>query len=513
MVNVQNSVENDLIEARYQHLKELTKAGIDAFASISNRTSTTSDARSLWVEHSDVWAENPGSPSEHSKSITVAGRIVALRGHGGATFVDIEDGFGKLQFLAQESQLKDRYHLWGYFDLGDFIEATGRLFITKRGELTLHVENFNFLTKSLRPLPDKWSGLEDTEKRYRERYADLIANPEVRGIFKVRTKLISTIRHFLEINSFMEVETPILQQIAGGATAKPFVTYYNAYDSDVFLRIAPELYHKRLIVGGFERVYEFAKCFRNEGVDHSHNPEFTNLEFYVAYFDYLKLMDFTEELLRLVVKSIHGKTAFKFGEHLIDFGPKIPRITFRDLVLNHAGVDIEKEDETSLGKILKEMKIDHPAGSGFGKMCDYLYKSKVRPKLIQPVFMIDHPLELSPLAKKKNDKTVQRFQLIVAGEIELCNAFSELNDPVDQKQRFMDQVKLKEKGDDEAQPYDADYIRALEYGMPPTAGFGMGIDRLTALLTNSNTLREVILFPYMRMLETEKVKGKTKDKK
>ena len=503
MNNEKELTENDLIEARYHHLEELRKFGIDPFTANSNRNATTAEARELWEKNADVWSVISGSPSEKADQIILAGRLVALRSHGGATFADLEDGYDKIQLLAQESNLKEKYRVWSNFDLGDFIEATGRLFLTKRGELTLHVDNYKFLTKSLRPLPDKWSGLEDVEKRYRERYADLIANPEVKDIFKTRSKIVSVIRRFLEDNNFMEVETPILQQIAGGATAKPFITHYNAYDSDVFLRIAPELYHKRLIVGGLERVYEFAKCFRNEGVDHSHNPEFTNLEFYVAYFDYQKLMDLTEDLLRMVVKAMHGKTSFRYGEHTIDFGPKIPRISFRDLVKEHTGIDIYKEDEASLRKHLKEMKVDFPPSAGFGKLCDYLYKANVRSKIIQPIFMIDHPLELSPLAKKKDDKTVQRFQLIVASEFELCNAFSELNDPQDQKNRFEDQVKLKEAGDDEAQPYDADYIRALEYGMPPTAGFGMGIDRLTALLTNSNTLREVILFPYMREINAK----------
>jgi len=490
--------ENDLIKARFAHLEELRAAGVDTFTSTSERTHTSADVKTLWDDHSGEWSETPGEPIKDAQVIIVAGRITALRGHGGATFADIEDGFGKLQLLAQESQLKKEYKLWSLFDLGDFIQASGRLFLTKRGELTLHADDFKFLTKSLRPLPDKWSGLEDTEKRFRERYADLIANKETREIFVTRTKIVATIRKVLEAAGFMEVETPILQTLAGGATAKPFTTHYNAYDSDVYLRVAPELYHKRLIVGGFERVYEFAKCFRNEGVDHSHNPEFTNLEFYAAYFDYNKLMDFVEDMMRLLVKEVHGKTTFVYGNHELDFGPKFPRISFRDLVMQYTNVDIYKENEESLRKILKEMRVDFPPSADFGKLCDYLYKAKVRDQIVQPTFMIDHPIELSPLAKKRDDKTVQRFQLLAAGEFELCNAFTELNDPVDQKERFEAQMKLKEKGDDEAQPYDADYIRALEYGMPPTAGFGMGIDRLTALLTNSNTLREVILFPYMR---------------
>lgn len=498
--------ENDLIKARFAHLRELQEQNVDPYPALADRTHTTDGCRNLWDKHSKEWGETLGSPSPKSEEVAVAGRIIALRSHGGATFADIEDASGKLQLLAQASSLDDKYSLWSLFDLGDFIQASGRLFLTKREELTLHVENFTLLTKSLRPLPDKWSGLGDTEKRYRERYADIIANKEVRDLFRTRSRVVKFIRQYLETADFMEVETPILQPIAGGATARPFITHYHAYDTDVFLRIAPELYHKRLIVGGFERVYEFARCFRNEGVDHSHNPEFTNLEFYAAYWDYEKLMDFAEEMMRRLVKEISDSYLMSYNDSTIDFKPAFERLDYALAVKKYSGVDIYEENEDSLRQKLHELKVDFPPTSGYGKLCDYLFKAKVKAELIQPTFIINHPLELSPLAKKKDERSVQRFQLYVAGEFELCNAFSELNDPVDQRERFLAQAELKKKGDEEAQAYDDDFVRALEYGMPPTAGFGMGIDRLTALLTGSHTLREVILFPYMKPKTESRIK-------
>ncbi len=495
--------ENDLIKARFDHMQALQKLGVNTFVAHVERTHTSAAARELWQKHQSEWGATPGAPSDQAEKITCVGRIVALRTHGGATFADIEDGYGKLQILAQESVLGEKYAQWALFDLGDFIQITGRLFLTKRSELTLHVDDFVFLSKSLRPLPDKWHGLEDKEKRFRERYADLIANPEVREKFRVRSAIVKQIRHDLEVADFMEVETPILQQIAGGATAKPFITHYNAYDTEVFLRIAPELYHKRLVVGGFERVYEFARCFRNEGVDHSHNPEFTDLEFYAAYWDYHQMMDFTEKLLRNAVKAACGELTCIYKEATVDLSKPFERITYQEVVKKYSGIDVYAEDEDSLRQKLRELKVDSPANADFGKLCDYLFKAKVKEHLVQPTFVIDHPIELSPLAKKKDDKRVERFQLYVAGEFELCNAFSELNDPVDQEARFAAQAELKKRGDDEAQPFDADYIRALEYGLPPASGFGMGIDRLAAFLTNSSTLREIILFPYMRPKEEQ----------
>ncbi len=505
--------ENDLIKARYDHLAGLKQAGVDPYPATAQRTHTTAEALTLWEQHKKQWGKTPGSPVQTATDLTVVGRITALRSHGGATFADVEDDKGKLQLLAQESVLKTQYNLWSLFDLGDFVEVSGPLFITKRGEVTLHVDSSTFLAKSLRPLPDKWAGLEDKEKRFRERYADLIANPEVRQKFYTRTRLVKSLRDTLENAQFMEVETPILQTIAGGATAKPFITHYNAYDADVFLRVAPELYHKRLIVGGFERVYEFARVFRNEGVDHSHSPEFTDLEFYAAYWNYEQMMDFSETMIRNAVKESTGELTVAYKEMKIDFKPKFKRIAFADAIKAATGIKLAEETEDSLREKIHQLKIDVPAEADFGKLADYLYKAKVRPTIIQPTFLIDHPIELSPLAKKKTDREVQRFQLVVASEFELCNAFSELNDPVDQRERFLKQQELRKRGDEEAQPFDEDYIRALEYGMPPTAGFGMGIDRFAALVTNSHTLREVILFPYMRPKdhETHTMKHETPD--
>lgn len=404
--------------------------------------------------------------------LTVAGRIMALRTHGGASFIDLVDESGKLQLLFKKDDLKD-YDQLNLLDLGDFIEAEGHLFKTRTEEITLVVKHYRILSKALRPLPESYFGLSDVETRYRERYVDLIINPEVKTIFYKRSAIISTLRQELVKKGFLEVDTPVLQPLAGGATAKPFVTHYNAYGRDVFLRIAPELYHKRLIVGGFERVFEFARCFRNEGVDATHNPEFTNLEFYFAYADYEKLMDMAEEMIREVVKNINNdQLVFERDGKKFDFSKKFARVTF-----------------------------DKVTG---GKNTDEAFKEGQK-KIIQPTFVIHHPIAISPLAKKLDDKVAQRFQLLIDGK-EFANAFSELNDPVDQRQRFEAQMKLRAKGDEEAQALDEDFIKALEYGMPPCAGCGFGIDRLTMFLTGSSTLREVLLFPYMRPLEEKRSK-------
>ena len=397
-----------------------------------------------------------------AEELKLAGRITAMRGHGAIIFADLVDESGKLQLLFKSDNLGNDYQLIDLFDVGDFIQVEGKLFITKAGEYTLKVLSFKLLTKSLRPLPEKWHGLTDVETRYRQRYVDLIVNPKVKELFYKRSKIIAALRNFLTKNGFLEVDTPTLQPIAGGAVAKPFITHYNVYDRDVFLRIAPELYLKRLVVGGFEKVFEFAHCFRNEGVDATHNPEFTNLEFYWAYTDYEKLMKFTEELLRNVVSQVFGKTEIEISGKKVDFNKKFPRITFNDIT--------------------------------DGKNTDETFKNAVR-KIIEPTFIVDHPIGISPLAKRKDEKTVERFQLILGG-LEVVNAFSELNDPIDQKKRFEEQIERKEDG--EKHPYDEDFIKALEYGMPPTAGWGMGIDRMVMLLTGSKTLREILFFPFMK---------------
>lgn len=449
--------EKELIEVRKSKLTNLENQGIDPFPSESERNYTAKDI-----------LEKQEQLINSSQEITVAGRITARRGHGKLAFLDITDESGKIQVVAKADTLGDKeFGLLDLIDVGDFFQATGKAFVTKSGELSVEAKGIKILAKSIRPLPEKWHGLKDTETRYRERYVDLIVNPEVKEKFYIRAKVIQTLRQFFLNHGFMEVDTPVLQPIAGGASAKPFCTHYNAYDRDVFLRIAPELYLKRLLVGGFEKIFEFARCFRNEGVDATHNPEFTNLEFYWAYADYDKVMDLTEEMIRFVVEVINdGNPIIEIYGKEIDFSKKFKRVTFNELTL--------------------------------GKNTDEAFKIGVA-NTFEPTFVTNHPVELIPLAKrnKKDSAYVDSFQLVIAG-LELCKAFSELNDPIDQRKRFEDQMKLREKGDEEAQLLDDDFLKAMEYGMPPTGGWGMGVDRFVRVLTSSKTLREILLFPFMR---------------
>jgi lysyl-tRNA synthetase, class II len=478
---------------RKKRLQKIQEQGIGAYPATSSRTHTIADG----LEHFKELSKN-------KKSVTLVGRLRSMRKHGGSIFAHLEDVSASLQVYFKKDELgdKDYEQVSQFLDVGDFVQATGVLFSTKRGEQTLLVAQWQLLAKALEPLPEKWHGLNDKEIRFRKRYLDLIVNKEVRQIFKTRAAIIKTMRSFLDRHHFLEVETPILQPIPGGANAQPFKTHHNALNNDFYLRIAPELYLKRLTVGGLERVYEFARCFRNEGIDWGHNPEFTMLEFYIAYMDYTELMDFTEDLVLTVLDEILEKRELEYQDKTIKFKKPFKRITFRDALIEHANVDIENyPDHTSLYKKAKELGLeDISPKDGRGKLCDELYKELARPKMVQPTFLIDHPVELSPLAKKKpdNENYVERFQLVVAGEFELCNCFSEINNPIDQLERFREQQKLAEAGDKEAHPVDKDYVEALEHGMPPTAGFGMGIDRLTALLTDTRNIKEVILFPTLR---------------
>jgi len=476
---------------RIAKLNRLGEQGIDAYPADSARTATCADA----LTHFEEWAEA-------GRSLTLAGRLKTIRRHGGSLFANLEDGSEALQiFLSRDEVGEEQFDIFAEcIDPGDFIEVTGTLFLTKRGERTLAGKSFRVLTKALLPLPEKWHGLSDVEIRYRQRYLDLVANPEIRSIFSTRSLIIKTIRRFFEDSGFMEVETPTLQLIPGGALARPFTTHHHALDTDMYLRVAPELFLKRLIVGGYERVFEFARCFRNEGIDHTHNPEFTMLEAYMAYANYQDIMRLIEELFVVMGKEVFKDGKVAFEDTTISLAGPFPRVSFREAILEAAGLDLDLfPTAKELAPEAEKRGIAVDSTMGKGKIADELYKKFVRATIIQPTFVIDYPVELSPLAKRKTDNPayVERFQLVMA-RAEVVNAFSELNDPQDQLARFEDQQKNKEQGDDEAHPIDMDYVTALEHGMPPTGGLGIGIDRLVSLLTNSHSLKEVILFPTLR---------------
>jgi len=440
------------------------------------------------------------------EEFSLAGRIVSLRIMGKASFFHIQDESGRIQCYVRRDTVGEEFYNKVFkklVDIGDIVGVRGKLFRTRTGELTLEVEKMEILTKSLRPLPEKWHGLKDTEKRYRQRYLDLIVNPEVREVFRVRTKVIKKIREFLDGRGFIEVETPILQPVASGAAAKPFVTYYNALDTNVYLRIAPELYLKRLIVGGFERVYELGKNFRNEGISTRHNPEFTMVEWYMAYADYNDLMEMTEELFEFLLDEIFGKGTREIEYQGVKLSFKRPfrRISFLGELSKKTGLTEEEllHNEDKVLKKCKEVGIENAEAISHFKRVQELFEALVEPELVQPTFVVDFPKAISPLAKEKRDnpELVERFELIIFGR-EVANAYTELNNPKEQEERFKQQLEERAKGDEEAMEYDADFITALEYGMPPTAGEGIGIDRLVMLFTNKDSIREVLLFPQLR---------------
>ncbi len=436
------------------------------------------------------------------ESVGIAGRVRLLRSHGKATFFDIEDGSAKIQCYAKADVLKDAYHLLksALVALGDIVFCRGVPFTTKKGERTLEVQSLTLLTKSLRPLPEKWHGLSDVEERYRKRSLDFLVNPQTRAILKIRARILEAIRMFFNERGYLEVETPILQSIAGGATARPFLTHHNALDIPLQLRIAPELYLKRLLVGGFERVFEIARCFRNEGIDREHNPEFTQVESYEAFADYRDYMTLVERLFESLLDALGRGKKIAFGKRTIAFAFPLPRVSYVELLAEHSGIDVLKTDRDDvLFREAQKKRLPVESGSSRAKIIDELFKTFVRPKMVDPVFVVDYPIELSPLTKRhpENAKLAERFQLLIAG-MEMVNAFSELNDPTDQRERFEAQAKMRQAGDSEAQQFDEDFIQSLEYGMPPAAGLGLGIDRLTALLTNSHSIKEVIAFPLLR---------------
>jgi len=438
---------------------------------------------------------------ESEEEVVVAGRLRSIRQHGKLTFANIEDGTAEIQvFISEDTIGKVPYNFFlENFDMGDFVEVRGVLFLTKKNEKSIKVADLKMLSKSLLPLPEKWHGLQDTEERYRKRYLDLLFNDEVKESFRKRSKIIKELRRFLEKKEFMEVETPVLQPMYGGGSAKPFKTHLNALSMDLYLRIAPELYLKRLLVGGFDKVYEMGKCFRNEGIDKTHNPEFTSLEIYKAYSDYKKMMSFTEEMVLYVLKEVLGKKDLWYDEKKIEFSAPFERVQFYDLIRKETGIDLEEISVDALRKEAESMGIELEKGASKAHISDEIFKEKCRHKLVQPTFVIHHPEGFQPLAKPLPDGSgkLATFQLYIAGW-EIVNAFSELNDPTEQRKRFIEQEKMLEKGFTEAQRMDEDFLTALEHGMPPAVGFGMGVDRFCAILTGSHSLREIILFPAMR---------------
>ncbi len=448
----------------------------------------------------EKYAELPAG-EETQDVVRVAGRIMGLRRHGKATFCDLVDLSGKLQLLASMDDLgEQRYQAFEILDVGDWLGAEGTIFRSKRGELTVRLTSWELLSKSLRPLPEKWHGLRDVETRYRQRYVDLIVNPEVREALLTRTSTIRALRSWLDERGFIEVETPMLQPIPGGATARPFITHHNALDMQLYLRVAPELYLKRLIVGGLEKVYEINRSFRNEGISIKHNPEFTMLEFYWAFVDYLDLAGFLEEMVSYVVRQVKGDTRLVYQGQPLDMSPPWRRVTMLDAVAEATGQEISFERSLAdLAELARRHEIPTEPTWGKGKVITELFEKLVEPKLFEPTLVMDYPKEVSPLARlhRDNPELTERFELIVANR-ELANAFSELIDPIDQRERFGKQAELRSAGDEEAQFVDRDYLRALEIGMPPTGGLGLGVDRLVMLLTDTPSIRDVILFPHLR---------------
>jgi len=482
---------DEIKKERIKKLERIQKAGEQAYPASVKRTHTAAEA-----------VADFGKLSKAQKEVILVGRIRAIRGHGGSTFLTLEDGTGAIQAYVKKDRVGEQAYdsFLETFDIGDFIQVRGILFATKRGEKTLEAADCKMLAKSLLPLPDKWHGLQDEEERYRKRYLDLIFNKEVREKFEKRAAIIKALREFLEKQEFLEVETPVLQHMYGGADARPFTTHLNAFDMDMYLRISLELPLKRLIVGGFEKVYEMGRVFRNEGVDRQHNPDFTELEFYWAYADYKDMMKLTEEMFAYVLKQVFGKTKIQYEGKEIDFAAPWPRVEYSTLVKKYTKLDIESLNRDALAKEAKKLGVAVEKEWGKGKIIDEIYKKYCRPKIWEPTFVIHHPSEMYPLAKQRpeNPAEAETFQLLCAGGWELVKAYSEQNDPLVQRKAFEEQESLFRQGLQDAQRMDTDFVEALEYGMPPTAGFGMGIDRLAALLTNTHSLREVILFPTMK---------------
>ena len=482
----------ELLKIRRDKLANLRAAGKDPF----QITTCNRDAFAKQIRDNFEQMEN--------QDVCIAGRIMSWRDMGKASFMDLQDPTGRIQIYLKINDIgEEAYHDLSNWDIGDIISVKGFVFRTRRGEISVHAKEVQLLSKSLLPLPDKFHGLKDTDLRYRQRYVDLIINPEVRDTFAKRSQIITEIRNFLNEENFLEVETPILHAVAGGAAARPFITHHNTLDIDLYLRIALELHLKRLIVGGFDRVYEIGRVFRNEGMDTRHNPEFTLLELYQAYTDYHGMMDITERMIRTVAQKVLGTTVITYGDVEIDLGKPFERLSMLDAVKKYANVDFDTISSDDEAKALaKEHHIEFEDRHKKGDILNLFFEKYCEEKLIQPTFIMNHPVEISPLAKKcpENPAYTERFELFVVGR-EHANAFSELNDPIDQRERFEIQAALKAAGDDEACDVDEDFLTALEYGMPPTGGLGIGIDRLVMLLTNSQAIRDVLLFPTMKPRE------------
>ena len=490
---------NVLMLRRREELDQLTKLGINPYPYEFIRDAYSTEIISQFKDDAP------------QRIVSIAGRIMSIRRMGKASFCHIQDSQGRIQIYLRRDDISASYDAFKLMDIGDIIGVKGFVFRTKMGEVSVHGSELILLSKSLRPLPiakekvDEqgnkiiYDPFSDKELRYRQRYLDLAVNQDVRQVFIKRSKMISAIRNFLDERGYLEVETPVLQPIYGGASARPFITHHNALDMKLYMRIADELYLKRLIVGGYDGVYEISKDFRNEGMDKTHNPEFTMMELYVAYHDYRWMMNLVEDLVSNIAITLNGKPIATLGNHEINFTPPWKRITMFDAIKEFTGKDIREKNENELRAVAKELHIEIDPKIGAGGIIDEIFGERVEPHLIQPTFITDYPLEMSPLAKKHRSEPglVERFEAIVNGK-ELCNAFSELNDPIDQRARFEEQMRLRARGDEEAQVLDEDFLRALEYGMPPTTGLGIGIDRLTMLLTNQDSIRDVIFFPQMK---------------
>lgn len=500
---------NPLEQQRLDKLEQLRQAGVDPYPLRVQRTHTATEAAAVFA----AFEAQPDSEQADGPLATLTGRLVSLRDMGKTIFAHIEDEGGRIQLFLRRNDLGEESHrqFKKLLDLGDYVQASGALFRTRMGEISLRVAEWRLLSKSLSPLPIvkeqevdgevvRYSAFTDVEERYRQRYADLAVNPEVRDVFRTRARVVSALRRFLDEHGFLEVETPVMQPIYGGAAARPFVTHHNQLKQDLYLRISFELYLKRLLVGGYERVYEIGRDFRNEGVDATHNPEFTQLEFYAAYWDYCDVMDFTEQMVAYVAQAVAGTTEIQYGNHAVNLAAPWQRMTLRDAIKQFAEIDyVEFPTAAGLTAAIREMGGHAPADTSWGKLIDGLLGEYVEPHLIQPTFITEYPRDISPLAKgiPGDPMHTERFEYFIAG-MEMGNAFTELNDPLEQQKRFEEMQALYKPDDDEAHPIDEDYLRALRYGMPPTGGFGTGVDRLAMLFTDKVTIREVLLFPHLR---------------